>query len=251
MNFCTFGADMLCKAFAVAAFLFILSFSAAGHAEMFSSAEEFLAQDWRVQDRSGLRSSGHAGGAARALPLAVGPLPVPGRFLKAETTAFDRIPHIMGPGEESAPAWPLAEGFPSRCYVPSRGGDTTVLLFIRGTNDMAQCLAVFKSREQLAQGVDCSPSAHVRVELRTQEGLRLGMTRAEVEALLGAPDGSNADQIGYARRLRLPATKHLLRELRRKREPGENTVLRYQQVMIWFQEGHVVGFAVEQNTHYN
>jgi len=228
-----------------------LSFSAASHAEMFSSAEEFLAQDWRVGDRSGLHSSGHAGDAARALPLAVGPLPVPGRFLKAETTPFDRIPQIMGPGKESPPTWPLAEGFPGRCYVSSRGGDATALLFIWGTNDMAQCLAVFKSRVQLARGVDCAPSDHVHAGLRTPEGLRLGMTRPEVEAILGAPDGGNAEQIGYARRFRLPATKRLLRELGRNPEPGENTVLRYQQIMVWFQGGRVAGFAVEQNTHYN
>ncbi len=246
-----FGADMLRKVLGVAVFLSVLSFSAASHAEMFSSAEEFLMHDWREEDRSGLNPSGHAGGAARALPLAVGPLPVPGRFLKVETTPFDRIPQIMGPGRESSPAWPLAEGFPGRCYVSSRDGDATALLFIWGTNDMAQCIAVFKSRGQLASSVDCAPSDHVNAGLRTPEGLRLGMTRAEVEALLGAPDGSAADRIGYARRFKLPATKRLLRELGREPEPGEDTVLRYQQVMIWFQGGRLAGFAVEQNSHYN
>ncbi|GAB6126553.1 hypothetical protein JCM14124_22590 [Humidesulfovibrio idahonensis] len=242
---------MLCTAFGAAVFVLVLSFSAASHAEMFSSAEEFLAQDWRGGDRSGLHTSDQAGDATWALQMAVGPLPVPGKFMKAETTPFAHIPQIMGPGKESPPAWPLAEGFPGRCYVSSRGGDATALLFIWGTNDMAQCLAVFKSREMLARGVDCAPSDHVHAGLRTPEGLRLGMTRTEVEAMLGAPDGGNAEQIGYARRFRLPATKRLLRELGRKHEPGENTVLRYQQIMVWFQGGRVAGFAVEQNTHYN
>lgn len=251
MRSCTSSADMLCKVLGVAIVLSVLSCSTAGHAGMFSSAEEFLAQEWRAEDRSGLNASGHAGDATRSLPLAVGPLPVPGWFLKAESVPFDRIPQIMGPGKRSSPAWPQAEGFTGRCYVSGRGGDVTALLFIWGTNDMAQCVAVFRSRELLAPSVDCTPSDHVHAGLRTPEGLRLGMARAEVEVLLGAPNGSAADRIGYARRLTLPVTKRLLRELGRKPEPGENNVLRYQQVMVWFQEGRVAGFAVEQNTHYN
>ena len=245
------NADTLRRMLCVAVLLSVLSARAVSHAEMFSSAEEFLTHDWRVEDRSGLSPSGHARGAARVLPMAIGPLPVPGRFLKAETTPFDRILQIMGPGKESSPAWPRAEGFTGRCYASSRDGDVTALLFIWGTNDMAQCVAVFKSRAQLAPSVDCSPSDHVNAGLRTPEGLRLGMTRAEVEALLGTPDGSVTDRIGYARRFKLPATKRLLRELGRKLESGEDTVLRYQQVMIWFQGGRVAGFALEQNSHYN
>ncbi len=244
---CRWLRGLLCN---LALFL-ALSFSTVGHAEMFSSAEEFRAHDWREEDRSRLTPSGDAESATRALPMAIGPLPVPGRYLKVETMPFDHIPQIMGPGKESSPAWPLAEGFSGRCYVSSRKGDMTALLFTWGTNGMAQCLGVFLSKGQLAPGVDCAPSVHVHAALRTPEGLRLGMTRAEVETLLGAPDGSAADKIGYARRGQLPATKRLLRELGRKYEPGENTVLRYQQVMVWLQDGRVVGFAVEQSTHYN
>lgn len=245
------NADTLRRLLCVALLLSVLSASAASHAEMFSSAEEYLTHDWRVEDRSGLNPSGHARGASRALPMAIGPLPVPGLFLKVETTPFDHIPKIMGPGKESSPAWPAAGGFPGRCYVSSRDGDTTALLFTWGTNGMAQCMAVFKSQAQLAPSVVCAPSVHVNTRLHTPDGLRLGMTRAKVEALLGTPDGSAIDRIGYARRFMLPATKRRLRELGRELEPGEDTVLRYQQVMVWFRGGRVAGFAVEQNTHYN
>jgi hypothetical protein len=164
---------------------------------------------------------------------------------------FAKIQQIMGPGEESSPAWPLAEGFPGRCYVSGRSGDSTALLFIWGTNNMAQCIGVFESREQLSPSVVCAPSVHVNAKLRTPEGLRLGMTHAEVESLLGVPSESAASRIGYARRFRLPASDKLLREIGRKLEPGVETVLRYQGVMVWFRDGQVIGFAVEQNSHYN
>lgn len=164
---------------------------------------------------------------------------------------FAHIQKVMGPGEDSSPAWPLAEGFPGRCYVSGKSGDATALLFIWGTNGRAQSIGVFESRAQLAPTVACAPSSHVNARLRTPEGLRLGMTRAEVESLIGAPSESAANRIGYARRFTLPATDKLLRELGRRREPGAEAILRYQNVMVWFREGRVIGFSVEQNSHYN
>jgi len=246
-----YGADIVRKVICAAAFLFALSSSALCHAGMFSSAQEFLARDWRTAEGSGQSLGVETQAGARALPAAIGPLPVDGQYLKVETVPFDSIPKIMGPGEESSPAWPLAEGFPGRCYVSGRSRDATILLFIWGTNGKAQCIGVFESRAQLSPSVACAPSYHVNAKLRTPEGLRLGMTRAEVESLLGAPSESASDRIGYARRFTLPANDTLLRELGRKREPGAEAVQRYQNVMVWFREGRVIGFSVEQNSHYN
>lgn len=244
------GADVFRRLLTGLALISLVLPCANARAGMFSVAEEFLAHDWRQEDRSGL-SSPIVEGAAEKMPMAVGPLPVPGGFLKVETTRFERIPRIMGPSHESSPAWPLAEGFPGRCYVSSRKGDGTALLLIWGTNGMAQCIAVFRSKNQLAPSVDCAPSKAVRAGLHTPEGLRLGMTRAEAEGLLGPPDGHDAERLGYARVSRLPATKELLRALGRRHEPGETTVMRFQQVMVWLRDGRVVGFAVEQHSHYN
>jgi hypothetical protein len=235
----------------VLAFLAILLLGVSANAQMFSTAEEFLAHDWRGGRRIERNASAQAERSSQTLPIAIGPLPVPGGFLQAESTRFDRIANVMGPSREFPPAWPMAEGFPGRCYVSSRGKDSTTILFVWGTNGMAQCLAVFASKQQLAPNADCSPSDQIHSGLHTPEGLRLGITRSEVETLLGAPEGSAADRMGYARRLRLPATKRLLDSLGRGYEPEENTVLRYQQVMIWLQNDRVVAFAMEQNTHYN
>lgn len=244
------GADRFRRLLTALALISLAVPCANARAGTFSAAEEFLAHDWRQEDRSGLNSP-IVESAAGKIPTAVGPLPVPGGFMEAETTRFERIPQIMGPGRESSPAWPLAEGFPGRCYVSSRKGDGTTLLLVWGTNGMAQCIAVFRSRDQLAPSVDCAPSDAVQAGLHTPEGLRLGMTRTEVEALLGPPNGHDAGRLGYARVSRLQATKELLRRLGRRYEPGETTVMRFQQVMVWLRDDRVVGFAVEQHSHYN
>lgn len=241
---------MLRKLLGVAALVLVLSHCAADY-PLGSSAEEFMVHDWRVKGHPKCLGSHRTEDARRALPLAIGPLPVPGQFLKVESLPFDLVPEIMGPGRESSAPWPIAEGFTGRCYVSGRDNDATALLFVWGTNDFAQCIAVFKSRELLAQSVDCAPSDKVHERLQTPEGLRLGLARAEVEALLGAPDCRAADRIGYGQYFHLPATKDLLRELGYEYAPGEDAVLRYQDAMIWFQGGRVVGFAVGQNTHYN
>jgi|GEM_PF-4727138 hypothetical protein len=245
------NADLARKGVCATAFLLVMLSSVLCHAGMFSSAQEFLAQDWRTEEASGQRLGAEMQMGAGTLPLAVGPFPVREQYLKVEAVPFVDIPKIMGPGEESSPAWPLAEGFPGRCYVSGQSGDATALLFVWGTNGMAQCIGVFDSRAQLSPSVACAPSEYVNARLRTPEGLRLGMTRAEVESLLGAPGESAANRIGYARRFTLAATEKLLRELGRKREPGAEAVTRYQNVMVWFREGRVIGFSVEQNSHYN
>lgn len=247
----TSGARAQRRAFAAIVFLAAMLVGESGRGEMHSSAQEFLKEDWRQAPRVVAKATDGSGDKARALPVAIGPLPVPGRFLKVETLPFDSIPQVMGPSRESHPAWPAAEGFPGRCYMSSQPGDATALLFVWGTSGLAQCISVFKSRGLLAPGVECAPSDTVHAGLLTPEGLRLGMTRAEVETMLGAPGGSAANRIGYARRMTLPATKRLLRALGRRPEPGVKTVLRHQQVMVWFEADRVTGFSVEQNTHYD
>lgn len=232
------------------ALLSLLAFSAVCHAEVFSSAQEFLVPDWRMPGYPRMTEAAPKQNAGKPLPKAVGPLPVSCRYLELETETFESIAKVIGPGQESSPAWPVAEGFPGLCYRSSKMGDSTALLFVWGTNNRVQTIGVFRSAGQLAPGVSCSPNASVNSGLHTPEGLRLGMTRLEVEGLLGEPQGMADGRIGYARRWSLPATRHSLSKLGRTHRAGRDVLQRHQVVMIWFESERVIGFAVEQNTHY-
>jgi len=229
----------------------LLMLPAAARADMLSLADGFLVGGNQTNALKALTASADRHPGGKPLPHAIGPLLGSGRYLEAETVPFDDIPSLLGAAPEVSQVHPLAEGFPGLCYVSGRVGDRTAALFVWGTNGMAQCLAVFTDREMLEPQVTCPKSEAIHARLRTPEGLRLGLTRKEVVALLGKPHGQDAARYGYARVSRLPATPGLLRRIGRQSEPGETTVMRVREVMIWFRGDHVVGFSVEQHSHYN
>lgn len=61
----------------------------------------------------------------------------------------------------------------------------------------------------------CAKSKGISVESSTESGLRLGMTRAQVEGILGHPDAVLADEIIYSRQFQRKSTTQQFETLRR------------------------------------
>lgn len=236
---------------AALAFCLCLLPSSKATADMLSLAEGFLVGGSPSHTLKSAASKGKGRPLPRPLECTLGPLDGAGLFLEAEVLTFERIQDLMGPTPEVSAVHADVEGFPGRCYVSGHADDPTAVLFLWGTNGMVQGMAVFADRRMLEPQIACVPSPRVNARLGTRKGLRLGMTRKEVTALLGKPHGQDATRIGYAQVSQPPATPGLLRRLGRQYEPGETTVMRVRGIMIWFRGDHVVGLCVEQHTHYN
>ena len=220
-------------------------------ADMLSLAEGFLVGGSPSNTLKYAAPKGKGQPPPKLPDCTLGPLNDAGLYLEAEVLPFERIQDLMGPAPEVSAVHADVEGFPGRCYVSERADDPTAVLFLWGANGMVQGMAVFADRSMLEPQIACAPSPRVNARLGTRKGLRLGMARKEVAALLGKPQGQDATRYGYAQVSRLPATPGLLRRIRRQYEPGETTVMRVRGVMIWFRGDHVVGFSVEQHSHYN
>ena len=226
---------------------------AAAQADMLSLAEGFL-----VGGSPGhILKSASPGGKRSTLfnplecTLTLGPLGDARQFLEAETLPFERIQDIMGAAPEVPALHADVEGFPGRCYVSGRADDPTAVLFLRGTNGMVQGMAVFADRRMLEPQITCVPTINVHAQLRTRQGLRLGMSRHEVESLLGAPHGRDGSRFGYESVAWIPVTKAVLRRFGWEQVSDEARYMRAQEIVIWFKNGRVVGFSVEQHSHYN
>jgi hypothetical protein len=144
-----------------------------------------------------------------------GEIEVPG--LRWDTA--DAVPAVLGlvPGHAELEAVrraigdaPRVEGSPSArdappvrlCYVPVDGGDSTVLLFdaqydARGEVVEAYLLADAAPPE--VQGTPCAVSGRVWRGLTLSNGLRLGMTRAEVVARMGPPTERAGGSLAWER----------------------------------------------------
>ena len=183
--------------------------------------------------------------------LGVGPFGNPGQVIQAETVPFNNIPGILGAAEAQAAPHGQVEGFTGRCYASSRPKDGTAALFLWGTNDMAQGIAVFANKHMLDPRVQCAPSKGVHAGLATAAGLRLGMSREKVQVLLGPPLCSDTARDGYNTYARLPVTPELIRRYKWRRDSQESVYFRARTIVIWYKDDTVAGFSVEQHSLYD
>jgi hypothetical protein len=81
------------------------------------------------------------------------------------------------------------------CYVSREDARTVHLIFEQGEVD--QSFRLFESTRDWNGSNYCEPSKLVTSSLSTLSGLRLGLSRAEVEAVLGKPEAENGDEVIY------------------------------------------------------
>jgi hypothetical protein len=110
---------------------------------------------------------------------------VPGRHaLEAVRRALGDAPRVEGsPAARDVPPVRL-------CYLPADGGDATVLLFdaqYDARGEVVEAYLLAETAPPEVEGAACAVSARVWRGLAVSNGLRLGMSRAEVVARMGPP----------------------------------------------------------------
>lgn len=83
------------------------------------------------------------------------------------------------------------------CYVSSTPGDGTGLFFYEYAS-LIYMAGVLADSRQLLQAPGCRRTPAVHQALRTPGGLRLGMTRTEVERMFGPPQRTVANKAAYS-----------------------------------------------------
>jgi hypothetical protein len=132
---------------------------------------------------AGAEAAGIQWDASGAVPEVLGV--VPGRHtLEAVRSALGDAPRVEGsPTARDVPPVRL-------CYLPADGGDATVLLFdaqYDARGELVEAYLLADTAPPEVEGAPCGLSARVWRGLALSNGLRLGMSRDEVVARMGAP----------------------------------------------------------------
>ncbi len=81
------------------------------------------------------------------------------------------------------------------CYVSA--DSTTHLIFQENGQDFGAAFYLFKDGQDWNGSKLCAKSPLVSQDTRTESGLRLGLTRTEVESILGKPSIASPDRLRY------------------------------------------------------
>lgn len=133
--------------------------------------------------------------AEGAVPAVLGV--VPGR------DALEAVRRAIGEATRVEGSSGAGDGPPVRlCYVPADGGDATVLLFdaqYDARGEVVEAYVLADAAPPEVQGTPCAVSRRVWRGLALSNGLRLGMTRAEVVARMGPPTGGAGGELSWER----------------------------------------------------
>lgn len=139
------------------------------------------------------------------------------------------------------------------CYTSARSGDDTVALFTLShcPDDCKRVMEIqVRAQKREVRVLDkCSATTGVHAGLATQSGLRLGLTRAQVQAILGPPLATRGDKWLYAASVSVAFSKE---EATRRGYPQmENENLEYpinpvfdKHIVVWFKGDGVSAFRV-------
>jgi hypothetical protein len=92
------------------------------------------------------------------------------------------------------------------CYVSGLGSDGIHLIF-EGGEGGSSTVYIFRGGPDWKGSNLCARSNRVSAALTTGTGLRLGLSRPEVETILGKPDFVAGDRVAYCREFQKKATK--------------------------------------------
>jgi len=152
-----------------------------------------------------------------------------------------------------------AGGYEERmlCYTSARPGDDTVVLFtLPRCPDECKRVAEIQVRPQKrdVRVLDkCSATPGVHAGIATQSGLKLGLTRAQVQAILGPPQATRGDKWLYAASVSVAlskeeATRRGYPQLENKPGPGYSPEPSFDKfIVVWFKADQVSAFRVNMD----
>lgn len=175
-------------------------------------------------------------------------VPHSGNFIVTlETVRLADLSTLLGPAKEYRPS--IAEYEQTmRCYVSARPGDATAILFRNGINDLASEVTVLADKRRVRHLSQCAPSPSVEAGLATASGLRVGLSRVQVESILGPPHGLRKEKLLYAAEAKLPITSSVRQRLGWLDPQDTTTTMQiFRGVTIWLdKDGAVSAFQVQQ-----
>jgi len=182
--------------------------------------------------------------------LTVGPFgPTDGRgvgglYLRPEDMESERIPGLFGKIPVSEPSLEDMHGIEGWCYTAATPSDRTAVLLLYGLDKGDATIAVVSDVAFIRQPSLCARTPRVHAELATVSGIRLGMSRAQVRAVLGKPMAADSWRDGIWSKKWEPLTP----ALKRKRGWDTRTThrTRLQTVVVWYEKDMVIGFEVEE-----
>lgn len=183
--------------------------------------------------------------------LTVGPFgPTDGRgagglYLRPETMREERIPGLFGKIPVSEPSLEDMHGVEGWCYTAATPSDRTAVLLLYGVYGLVDAIAVVSDVAFIRQPSLCARTPRVHAGLATLSGIRLGMSRAQVRAILGKPLAADSWRDGIESVKWEPLTPALNRKLGWEEMRATHRT-RLQQVVVWYEKDTVIGFEVEE-----
>jgi len=183
--------------------------------------------------------------------LTVGPFgPTDGRgsgglYIRPETMREERIPGLFGKIPVSEPSLEDMHGIEGWCYTAATSSDRTAVLLLYGVYGFVNTIAVVSDVAFIRQPNLCARTPRVHAGLATVSGIRLGMSRAQVRAILGRPMAADSWRDGIWSRKWEPLTPALKRKLGWEEMRATHRT-RLQKVVVWYEKDTVIGFEVEE-----
>jgi len=110
---------------------------------------------------------------------------------------------------------------------------------------LVDAIAVVRDVAFIRQPSLCARTPRVHAGLATLSGIRLGMSRAQVRAILGKPMAADSWRDGIESKKWEPLTPALNRKLGWEQMRITHRT-RLQTVVVWYEKDKVIGFQVEE-----
>jgi hypothetical protein len=134
--------------------------------------------------------------------------------LSLDTVDFDAVVAKLG----KASVVDRGDGSTGRsqiCYASIAGSEQIHLVF-ESSEGETSTFYLFRGGADWIGSSRCAKSNKVTASLSTETGLGLGLSRLQVEAILGKPDSAKGDRIAYLREFQRRATKEEFERSRRE-----------------------------------
>jgi len=131
------------------------------------------------------------------------------------------------------------------CYTAATSSDRTAVLMLYGVYGLVDAIAVVSDVAFIRQPSLCARTPRVHAGLATLSGIRLGMSRAQVRAILGRPMAADSWRDGVESVNWEQLTPALNRKLGWEEMRATHRT-RLQKVVVWYEKDMVIGFEVEE-----
>jgi len=108
-----------------------------------------------------------------------------------------------------------SSGREQACYV-SDGNSKKVFLIFEGAEGEEGAFYLFTGGQDWTGSKLCAKSAQVSERLSTESGLKLGLSRAQLESVVGKPDLASGDRLVYSRVVKKRASPEEFERSRRE-----------------------------------